>query len=168
MAKFDIEFPDEFLQELKNMEIKLRKQLIEDILWSGAQAAFPIVKSYLGKSIGCGKSALGYGKRVSSAGQIKFGGIKSAKFIRSTGQLMNAFGISPVKEGGGKWNIKVGFAENRNDRKSNAMIANILEYGARRHNQPTRPWLRPAVKASEKIAIEKMTATFEKEFGNIK
>ncbi|MSS45332.1 HK97 gp10 family phage protein [Cutibacterium sp. WCA-380-WT-3A] len=61
---------------------------------------------------------------------------------RPTGQLLSTLGITSVKvNSGGDHNIKVGFAENRTDGRSNAHIANVLEHG--RSNQPAHPFLAP-------------------------
>jgi hypothetical protein len=45
------------------------------------------------------------------------------------------------------------------------MLANILEYG--KHNQPPRPFLRPAKTASRKAAISAMSARLQQEINNI-
>jgi len=58
----------------------------------------------------------------------------------------------------GNYNLRVGFAENRRDGKTNAMLANILEYG--KSNQPPRPFLKPAKTASKKTAVAKMQEIF--------
>ena len=62
---------------------------------------------------------------------------------RSTGQLLSSLGVSTV---GGK---------------SNAKIANILEYG--RHGQPAKPFLKPAKTASKSACIEAMRQKFDEE-----
>ena len=74
---------------------------------------------------------------------------------RSTGQLLAALGTSSVKVSSrGDHNIKVGFAENRHDGRSKALIANVLEHG--RSNQPTRPFLAPTRSQTRRGAIEAM------------
>lgn len=58
------------------------------------------------------------------------------------GQLLASLGTSPVKVvGQDRHNIKVGFAEGRRDGVSNAVLANIIEYG--KSNQLARPLLAP-------------------------
>ena len=70
--------------------------------------------------------------------------------------------MSTVKlDRSGNHNIKVGFAEPRSGGKSNAKIANILEYG--RHGQPAKPFLKPAKTASKAACIEAMRQKFEEE-----
>ena len=81
---------------------------------------------------------------------------------KSTGQLVSALGLSPVLVGrNGDYNIKIGFMENRTDGKTNAMIANIIEYG--KHGQPAKPFLKPAKTKSKKQVIEVMKQTLEEE-----
>jgi HK97 gp10 family phage protein len=86
---------------------------------------------------------------------------------RSTGELIGALGISPVKvDRRGNHNLKIGFSEPRRSRAggkrvSNAMLANILEYG--KHGQPAKPFLRPARNASRAECIRVMTAALESE-----
>ena len=65
---------------------------------------------------------------------------------RSTGELVSAL---------------VGFAEPRPDGKSNAMIANVLEYG--KSGQPPKPFLKPAKSASRAPCIEAMKQALEQE-----
>lgn len=81
---------------------------------------------------------------------------------RSTGELVGALGLSPTKlDRDGNHNIKVGFAEPRSDGKSNAMLANLIEYG--KHGQPARPFLKPAKSASRSECLKVMTETLEQE-----
>lgn len=63
------------------------------------------------------------------------------------------------------YNVKVGFAEPRSDGRSNAMIANVLEYG--KSGQPAKPFLKPARTASRAPCIEAMKRTFEQEVEKI-
>ena len=80
----------------------------------------------------------------------------------STDELSNSLGLSKVLlDRNGNHNIKVGFAEPRSDRKSNAMIANIIEYG--KSGQPAKPFLKPAKNQSKKACIDAMTQKLEEE-----
>lgn len=84
----------------------------------------------------------------------------------SSGELIASLGLSSVKmDRNGNSNIKVGFAEPRSDGKSNAMIANIIEYG--KHGQPARPFLKPAKSQSKKACIDAMTKKLEEEIKKI-
>ncbi len=84
----------------------------------------------------------------------------------STGELESALGLSPTKlDKNGNFNVKVGFGEPRRDGSSNAMIANIIEYG--KHGQPPKPFLKPAKSASRTPAIEAMKRKLEEEMGDV-
>ena len=81
---------------------------------------------------------------------------------QSTGQLVAALGLSRVLvDRNGNYNIKIGFDEYRKDGSSNAAVANILEYG--KHNQPARPFLKPAKNKSKTEALETMKRVIEEE-----
>ncbi len=80
----------------------------------------------------------------------------------STGQLVNALGLSPVLlDRDGNYNIKVGFDEYRADGSANAMVANIIEYG--KHGQPAKPFLKNAKTSSKKECEETMAKKIEVE-----
>ena len=80
----------------------------------------------------------------------------------STGQLVNALGLSPVLlDRNGNYNIKVGFDEYRSDGSANAMVANIIEYG--KHGQPAKPFLKNAKSSSKKECDETMARKIEEE-----
>ena len=80
----------------------------------------------------------------------------------STGQLLSSLGTASVKQDkDGVFNVKIGFADNRSDGKSNAMIASVLEYG--RSNQKARPFLKPALKKSKDACINTMIKTLNEE-----
>lgn len=92
--------------------------------------------------------------------------LESALSGESTGELSGSLGLSKVLLGrDGNHNIKVGFAEARSDGKSNAMIANVIEYG--KHGQPARPFLKPAKRQSKKACIEAMTQKLEEEIDKL-
>lgn len=81
---------------------------------------------------------------------------------RSTGELEQSLGLSPVKlNREGNHNIKIGFSEPRSDGGSNAKLANILEYG--KHGQPAKPFLKPAKSASKAECIRVMDQTLKEE-----
>ena len=81
---------------------------------------------------------------------------------RSTGELEQSLGLSPVKlNREGNHDIKIGFSEPRSDGGSNAKLANILEYG--KHGQPAKPFLKPAKSASKAECIRVMEQTLKEE-----
>lgn len=80
---------------------------------------------------------------------------------RSTGKLLGALGLSPVKRNDeGNYDVKVGFSEGRPG-KSNAMLANILEYG--KSGQPPKPFLKPTKTAVRQQCLDRMKAVLEQE-----
>ena len=95
-------------------------------------------------------------------GEVVLDKVKSNLEGVSTGELASSLGLSKVLVGkDGNANIKVGFAEPRKDGKSNAMIANIIEYG--KAGQPAKPFLKPAKTSSKKPCIDAMTKKLEEE-----
>ena len=93
--------------------------------------------------------------------------LKDLKYdSRSTGQLQNAIGITPVLvDKNGNYNIKIGVDENRSDGLSNTMLANILEYG--KVGQPPKPFMKPTKSKSKKPALEKIKSTLEEEINKL-
>jgi len=85
---------------------------------------------------------------------------------KSTGQLEQSLGISPVRlNSDGNFDVKIGFSENRNDGKSNAMLASVLEYV--KHNQPPRPFMKPAQTQSKRAAITAMENALNEEINKL-
>ena len=81
---------------------------------------------------------------------------------RSTGELERSLGLTPpLVDRDGNHNIKVGFAEPRSDGGSNAMLANIIEYG--KSGQPAKPFLKPAQTSSRKACTSAMIRKLEEE-----
>ncbi|MGF7146295.1 HK97 gp10 family phage protein [Anaerotaenia torta] len=143
MAKVDIKMPEDFLQKLSNLGNKT-DEIIPRVLEVGGEIVASKVKSNLQAVIGSGT------KEVS----------------RSTGELVSSLGVSPAKQDrDGNFNVKVGFQEPRRNGESNAMIANVIEYG--KSGQPPKPFLKPARSASRKPCIEAMKQKFEQEVENI-
>ena len=107
MAKADFKLPDEFLTRLSHLG-KDTDAVAKKVLKAGGEVVLAKVKSNL-------SSAIGSGTKYDS---------------RSTGELLQSLGLSPVKlNREGNHDIKIGFSEPRSDGGSNAKLANILEYG---------------------------------------
>ena len=139
MAKADFKLPDEFLTKLSRLG-KDTDAVAEKVLEAGGKVVLAKVKSNL-------SSVIGGGTKYDS---------------RSTGELAQSLGLSPVKLNcEGNHDIKVGFSEPRSDGGSNAKIANILEYG--KHGQPAKPFLKSAKTASKQACIRKMEEVLEEE-----
>ena len=80
---------------------------------------------------------------------------------RSTGKLLGALGVSPVKVNDeGNYDVKVGFDENRGD-ANNAMLANLIEYG--KSGQPPKPFLKRTKSSSQTPCIEAMQSVLKEE-----
>lgn len=149
MAKMDIKMNDnDFLVQLSKLSNQT-DEVAQSALKAGAGVVYAKVKSKL-------VSIVGKGTKYPS---------------KSTGELIHALGISPVKvDTKGNYNIKVGFAEPRKNQYTakrkrsystitNAMIANILEYG--KSGQPPKPFLKPAVRATRKSCMQTIKLKFD-------
>ena len=139
MAKVNIKLPDEFLKKLSALGTRT-DEVAKKALTAGGEIILARTKANL---IG----VIGKDTKTES---------------RSTGQLVSALGLTPVRvDKNGNYNIKIGFDEYRADGSSNAGVANILEYG--KHNQPAKPFLIPAKKQVGNQALVKMKQVIEEE-----
>lgn len=92
--------------------------------------------------------------------------LRSVLIGKSSGELESALGLSKVRiDRNGNHNIKIGFREPRKDGKTNAMVANIIEYG--KYNQPARPFLKRAKTQTKKQCIEVMTNKLQEELDKV-
>ena len=139
MAKADIKFPDTFLEQLSRLGSQF-DSVAESVLEAGGEVVLEKAQRNLAAVIGTG---------------TKYDS-------RSTGELVDSLGLSPVKlNKSGNHDIKVGFSEPRSDGGSNAKIANILEYG--KHGQAPKPFMKPARTSSKAECIQVMKDTLEAE-----
>ncbi|PKY65719.1 hypothetical protein CYJ25_08070 [Schaalia turicensis] len=144
MARVQIKLPNDFIDALDSAS-SLIDNSAEQVLKAGANIVEPRMRSNLSAAIG------------SSTKQPS----------RSTGQLAKALGTAPVKVNSrGDYNVKVGFAENRDDGRPNALIANVLEHG--RSNQPARPFLAPTRSQTRQAAITAMKQTLAARIQQVK
>ena len=144
MARVQIKLPNDFIDALDSAS-SLIDNSAEQVLKAGANIVEPRMRSNLSAAIG------------SSTKQPS----------RSTGQLAKALGTAPVKVNSrGDYNVKVGFAENRDDGRPNALIANVLEHG--RSNQPARPFLAPTRSQTRRAAITAMKQTLAARIQQVK
>lgn len=133
MATVTVKLPNEFMNQLSEFDGRL-EDIFTKSLEDGAEIAEKQARANL----------------------------KSALSGKSSGQLIAALGTSPVKPSGlGGYDIRVGFAEPRQDGKSNEMIANILEYGKK--GQAAKPFMKPAEDATKSKVKAKMEETFKAE-----
>ena len=91
---------------------------------------------------------------------------ESAKAPSHHNSLIHSLGLSPVKvDRNGNYNIKVGFDEPRRDGTSNAMVANIIEYG--KPGQPAKPFLKNAKIATKSECEDVMKRKLEEEINKV-
>lgn len=139
MAKADIISPDAFLEQLSRLGSQF-DSVAESVLEAGGEVVLAKAQHNLAAVVGTG---------------TKYDS-------RSTGELVDSLGLSPVKlNNSGNHDIKVGFSEPRSDGGSNAKIANILEYG--KHGQAPKPFMKPAKTSSKAECIQVMKDTLEAE-----
>lgn len=143
MATVSYKMPEEFLLKVSTLAEKT-DEIIPKVLEVGGEVVKAKVKSNL-------QASIGNSTKLSS---------------RSTGELVDALGISPAGiDRNGNYDVKVGFDEPRKDGESNAKIANILEYG--KSGQPAKPFLKPAKTASRNACIEAMKRKLDEEIDKI-
>ncbi|MEX3505467.1 HK97 gp10 family phage protein [Corynebacterium sp. LK2510] len=131
MARVQIKLPTAFIDSLEAASAML-DTAAEEVLQAGAAVVEPRLRANL-------TAAIGHGATPS----------------RSTGQLLGALGTTSVKVNSrGDHNVKIGFAENRRDGRSHALVANVLEHG--RSNQAACPFLAPTRSQTRRPAIEEM------------
>lgn len=143
MAKCTVKLPDELLTKLSKLASQ-SDAVAERVLKTGSDVVFAKVKSNLSSVIGSG--------------------VKYDK--RSTGELEQALGVSPVKiDRNGNHNVKIGFSEPRSNGDSNAKIANIIEYG--KSGQPPKPFLKPAKSSTKSACMKEMEQKLREEIENL-
>ena len=143
MAKVDVKMPEEFLLKLSKLGANT-DAVAEKVLKAGGEVVLKRTQANLSAVIGSG---------------LKYD-------ARSTGELEGSLGLTPAKtDRDGNHNIKLGFSEPRSDGGSNAMLANLIEYG--KHGQPAKPFLKPAKSASRAECIRVMSQTLEEEIKKI-
>lgn len=139
MAKVDVKMPEEFLLKLSKLGANT-DAVAEKVLKAGGEVVLKRTQANLSAVIGSG---------------LKYD-------ARSTGELEGSLGLTPAKtDRDGNHNIKLGFSEPRSDGGSNAMLANLIEYG--KHGQPAKPFLKPAKSASRAECVRVMSETLEEE-----
>ena len=138
MAKVKIEMPSGFMDQVAGMGNAL-DAAIPRALAAGGKVVLDKMRSNL-------RSAIGRSTKIKS---------------RSTGKLAASLGVSPAKlDRDGNLDVKVGFSEGRGD-VSNAMLANVLEYG--KHGQPPKPFLKQTKASSRKPCIDEMQRVLKEE-----
>lgn len=143
MAKAQITLPTAFIDSL-DAASALLDAAADEVFNAGAGVVEPRLRTNLAGAIGQGATP-----------------------SRSTGQLLGALGTTAVRVNSrGEQNVKVGFAENRRDGRSHALIANVLEHG--RSNQPARPFLAPTRSQTKRSAVDAMKTVLKAKLDGIK
>jgi len=143
VAKCDVNMPTNLLSLISRLGEKTDK-ICEKVLEEGVEVVYDKVKSNL----------------------EDVGGKDTKYESRSTGELVEALGVSPVKhDEKGNYDIKIGFAEPRKDGIPNGKIAAILEYG--KSGQLPKPFMKPAKTATRKKAIAKMQSVLQEEIDKL-
>jgi hypothetical protein len=143
MARTVVIKPTKFTDKLARAETKI-KGICEDALNEGGDYLTPKLKSSM-------SAAIGHGTKFPT---------------RKTDTLVKSLGKSPVLESRkGGINLRVGLVDPREppadyslagasySELTNAMIANVIEYGKKEYDQPAKPMLRP-VYTSEHETVE--------------
>jgi len=143
LARATFKMPEDFLLKVSTLADKT-DEIMPKVLKEGGEVVKAKVKSNLQAVIG-----------------------RDTKYdSRSTGELINALGVSPAGvDRKGNYNVKVGFDEPRRDGESNAKIANIIEYG--KSGQPPKPFLKPAKTSSRRACIEAMKRKLDEEIDSL-
>ncbi len=133
------QLPTDFLEKIAKLGSRT-DEIVPRVLAAGGEVVLEKVKSNLQAVIG-----------------------KATKYeSRSTGELVDALGVSSAKQDrNGNFNIKIGFKEPRRNGRSNALIANTIEYG--KTNQPPKPFLKTAKTAAKAECINVMRQKLEDE-----
>lgn len=83
----------------------------------------------------------------------------------SSGELLEALGISPMRSGGGQANVSIGFDGYDSKGAPNALKARAMESGTSK--QPKRPFMRPALNATKGLAQNKILQVLEEEVNKL-
>lgn len=141
MAKAEILFPSGFLEAVDSLENGF-PALAEEML----DAAGAVIEAEMKK---------------------RLEGVIEDVDGRSTGDLVAALGVSPVKvDRDGNYNIKVGFREPRRDGQVNALIANVIEHGIKLEygssKRAAKPFLKPTRSAARRPAVDAAREAFRR------
>lgn len=83
----------------------------------------------------------------------------------STGALSASLGIAKLQETADGWDVKIGFDGYDSAGVPNVLKARVLESGSSK--QKKRPFMRPAVNATRKAAVQKMGEIIDQEIARI-
>ena len=80
----------------------------------------------------------------------------------ATGEMEASFGVTPIeRDSDGNWNAKIGFDGYDSNGVANQLKARVIESGSSK--QSKKPFVRPAVNATKRTAVEKMGQVINEE-----
>jgi len=80
----------------------------------------------------------------------------------ASGDMLASFGVTPIeRDSDGNWNTKLGFDGYDSKGVPNQLKARVLESGSSK--QQKKPFMRPAVNATKRAAVEKMGRVINEE-----
>ena len=154
MAKMTIKGLDEYalkLSKLGNEAVEISKKVV----MAGANPVADEIRKNLVANIRDPASVSKQGK-----------GIVKKNYGRSTGDLVDAFGIAPPDiDRLGNTNTKIGFEGYDRKGVPNALKARAMESGTSKLKK--RPFVRPAVNKTKKTAMEEMGKKLDEEIYKI-
>lgn len=158
MAKIDVTYPDGIVNMIENFSER-EEELIREAL---TEAGKIVAAEYKVQT----KAAVGKNLKIQG---------------RSTGELVDSIGVTEVdySPGTDTYTVKVGFNEPRRKqykakgkrtyyKATNAMIANVLEYGKRNADQPPRKFTAKTRSKMRKPAEQKVKQIFTEELKKLK
>jgi HK97 gp10 family phage protein len=83
----------------------------------------------------------------------------------ATGKLVDALGITPIKQKNGEWSAKVGFDGYDNNGVAFQLIARALESGT--STRPAKPFARPTLNQTRKQVVAEMNRVINEEIQKI-
>ena len=140
MARMRINAGEEYALKLENFG-RDAPEIAKKVVYAGANPVADAIRENLIKNL----------KDPSYAGT----GTGSTKLNKYTGDLLDSFGVTPASEDSkGNTNVKIGFGGYDRKGVPNALKARAMESGTSRLKK--RPFVRPAVNKTRKIAVEEM------------
>lgn len=158
MAKVNVTYPDGFISMIENFSER-EEDIIRRALEEAGKLVVPEYKAQTRAAIG---------KNLKIEG-------------RSTGELVDSIGVTEVdySPGTDTYTVKIGFNEPRRkqykakgkrsyNEATNAMVANVLEYGKRAADQPPRKFTAKTKSKMRKPAQQKVEQIFREELQKMK
>ena len=156
MAKLSTNFPDELVQKMSRLGQDTNRIIGECL----TAAAVPVEQAVKQK----------YDQVVGRPHIVRRNGRLYNYGLRSTGALRRAIGTTkPRQDRKGNYDIKIGFANAREPETGIrcGYLAALITRGVKKRNQPPRPFIKPAEKASKAASLEAFERKFDEEGAKI-